>query len=151
MKTNLSKRMSVVTGLVIFFGVFNILYTLAEAKSWIDHGRWDEEWYLWKVLILSGCILFGIAINVLAMVFMLHSVKLIKRGEFFSKFNAYTLWWSAPICFLYNLSIANLPIINGFPRIILKADTFLFPLLLIGVAMIYSAGVRLSEENSLTV
>ena len=46
MKTNLSKRMSVVTGLVIFFGVFNILYTLAEAKSWIDYGRWDEEWYV---------------------------------------------------------------------------------------------------------
>ena len=50
MRTNLSKRMSVVTGFVIFFGVLNILLLLAKAENavgiWSNPlGKWNEEWY----------------------------------------------------------------------------------------------------------
>ena len=40
MKTNLSKRMSVVTGFVIFFGVLNILLLLAKAENAV--GIWSN-------------------------------------------------------------------------------------------------------------
>ena len=156
MKTKLSKRMSVVTGLVIFFGVLNILLTLAKAENavgiWSDPlGKWDEEWYAWKVLILIGYVVFGLTINVLTMVFMVNSIKLIKCGEFFSKRNANIIWWSAPVYFLSGLCANNFPIIYGAPLFMVYPNTFFTPLLLIGVAIIYSAGVRLSEENRLTV
>ena len=156
METKLSKRMSVVTGLVIFFGVLNILLTLAKAENavgiWSDPlGKWDEEWYAWKVLILIGYVVFGLTINVLTMVFMVNSIKLIKCGEFFSKRNANIIWWSAPVYFLSGLCANNFPIIYGAPLFMVYPNTFFTPLLLIGVAIIYSAGVRLSEENRLTV
>ena len=156
METKLSKRMSVVTGLVIFFGVLNILLTLAKAENavgiWSDPlGRWNEEWYVWKVLILVGYVIFGLIVNILTMVFMLNSIKLIKCGEFFSKRNANIIWWSAPVYFLSGLCANNFPIIYGAPLFMVYPNTFFTPLLLIGVAIIYSAGVRLSEENRLTV
>ncbi|MBR5846725.1 MAG: hypothetical protein IKY72_02865 [Bacteroidaceae bacterium] len=156
MKTNLSKRLSVVTGFVIFFGVLNILLLLAKAENavgiWSNPlGKWDEEWYAWKVLILAGYVIFGLIVNILTMVFMLNSIKLIKCGEFFSKRNANFIWWSAPVYFLSGLCANNFPIIYGAPLFMVYPNTFFTPLLLIGVAIIYSAGVRLSEENRLTV
>lgn len=156
MKTNLSKRMSVVTGFVIFFGVLNILLLLAKAENavgiWSNPlGKWNEEWYAWKVLILAGYVIFGLIKNILTMVFMLNSIKLIKCGEFFSKRNANIIWWSAPVYFLSGLCANNFPIIYGAPLFMVYPNTFFTPLLLIGVAIIYSAGVRLSEENRLTV
>ena len=156
MKTNLSKRMSVVTGFVIFFGVLNILLLLAKAENavgiWSNPlGKWNEEWYAWKVLILIGYVVFGLIINVLTMVLMVNSIKLIKCGEFFSKRNANIIWWSAPVYFLSGLCANNFPVIYGAPLFMVYPNTFFTPLLLIGVAIIYSAGVRLSEENRLTV
>ena len=156
MKTNLSKRMSVVTGFVIFFGVLNILLLLAKAENavgiWSNPlGKWNEEWYAWKVLILAGYVIFGLIVNILTMVFMLNSIKLIKFGEFFSKRNANIIWWSAPVYFLSGLCANSFPIIYGAPLFMVYPNTFFTPLLLIGVAIIYSAGVRLSEENRLTV
>ena len=156
MKTNLSKRMSVVTGFVIFFGVLNILLLLAKAENavgiWSNPlGKWNEEWYAWKVLILAGYVIFGLIVNILTMVFMLNSIKLIKCGEFFSKRNANIIWWSASVYFLSGLCANNFPIIYGAPLFMVYPNTFFTPLLLIGVAIIYSAGVRLSEENRLTV
>ena len=85
------------------------------------------------------------------MVFMLNSLKLIKCGEFFSKRNANIIWWSAPVYFLSGLCANNFPIIYGAPLFMVYPNTFFTPLLLIGIAIIYSAGVRLSEENRLTV
>ena len=148
--------MSVVTGFVIFFGVLNILLLLAKAGYAVGigggpSGKWDEEWYAWKVLILIGYVVFGLTINILTMVFMVNSIKLIKCGEFFSKRNANIIWWSAPVYFLSGLCANNFPIIYGFQRFLIYPNTFFTPLLLIGVAIIYSAGVRLSEENRLTV
>ena len=143
--------MTVTTVLVILFGVLNILLVLVESQTYIKHGRWDEEWYVWKVLILGGSSLFGLIINVLPMLFMLSSIKTTKNGEFFSKRNARILWLAVPICFLYNLCRANLPVVLSFPRFVIYPNTFFVPLLLIGFAMIYSTGVRLSEENRLTV
>ncbi len=156
MKTNLLKRLSVVTGFVIFFGVLNILLLLAKAENavgiWSNPlGKWDEEWYAWKVLILAGYVIFGLIVNILTMVFMLNSIKLIKCGEFFSKRNANIIWWSASVYFLSGLCANNFPIIYGAPLFMVYPNTFFTPLLLIGVAIIYSAGVRLSEENRLTV
>ena len=156
METKLSKRMSVVTGLVIFFGVLKILLLLAKAENavgiWSNPlGKWDEEWYAWKVLILAGYVIFGLIVNILTMVFMLNSIKLIKCGEFFSKRNANIIWWSAPVYFLSGLCANNFPIIYGVGYFMIYPNTFFTPLLLICVAIIYSAGVRLSEENRLTV
>ena len=156
METKLSKRMSVIAGLVIFFGVLNVLLLLAKAENavgiWSNPlGKWDGEWYTWKVLILAGYVIFGLIVNILTMVFMLNSIKLIKCGEFFSKRNANIIWWSAPVYFLSGLCANNFPIIYGAPLFMVYPNTFFTPLLLIGVAIIYSAGVRLSEENRLTV
>ena len=156
MKTNLSKRMSVITGFVIFFGVLNILLLLVKAENavgiWSNPlGKWDEEWYAWKVVVLIGYVIFGLIANILTMVFMVNSIKSIKCGEFFSKCNANIIWCSAPIYFLSSLCANNFAIIYGVSYFMIYPSTFFTPLLLIGIAIIYSAGVRLSEENRLTV
>ena len=162
METNLSKRMSVVTGFVIFFGVVNIALLLVHAEVavggiWTEPemalAKWNESILGYQVLLLSGRTLFGIVTNVLAMLFMLHSIKLMKCGEFFSKRNATIIWCAAPVYFLYSLCSDNMPIVYGLRlrNIVINPDSLFIPLLLIGIAMIYSTGVRLSEENRLTV
>ena len=160
MKTNLSKRMSVVTGFVIFFGVVNVGLLLVQAEAavggiWTEPevalAKWNESILGYQILLLSGRTLLGIVTNVLAMLFMLHSIKLMKCGEFFSKRNANIIWWSAPIYFLYSFCSDNMPIVYGLRNIVINSDSLFIPLLLIGIAMIYSTGVRLSEENRLTV
>ena len=161
MKINLSKRMTVVTGLVIFFGVVNILLLLVQGEKtvggiWTEHedafAKWDESILGFQIILFVGRMVFGIVINVFAMLFMLHSIKLMRCGEFFSKRNAIILWWAAPVYFLYSFCSDNMPLVYGadIPAV-LNPDSILVPLLLIGIAMIYSTGVRLSEENRLTV
>ena len=152
--------MSVVIGFVIFFGVVNIAGLLVHAEAavggiWTEPemalAKWDERILGFQILLLFGCTLLGIVTNVLAMLFMLHSIKLMKCGEFFSKRNANIIWWSAPIYFLYSLCSDNMPIVYGVRNAVINSDSLFIPLLLIGIAMIYSTGVRLSEENRLTV
>ena len=160
METNLSKRMSVIAGLVIFFGVLNILLLLFQAEAavggiWTEPevalAKWNESIFGFQVLLLSSRTVFGTITNVLAMLFMLNSIKLMKCGEFFSKCNANIIWWSAPIYFLYSFCSDNMPIVYGVRNAVINSDSIFIPLLLIGIAMIYSTGVRLSEENRLTV
>lgn len=162
MRTNLSKRMSVVTGFVIFFGVVNIALLLFQAEAaiggiWTEPemalAKWNESILGYQILLLFGRTLLGIVTNVLAMLFMLQSIKLMKCGEFFSKRNANIIWWSAPIYLLYSFCSDNMPIVYGLGlrNIVINSDSLFIPLLLIGIAMIYSTGVRLSEENRLTV
>ena len=161
METKLSKRMSVVTGLVILFGVVNVALLLLQAEVavggiWTEPeaalAKWNESILGYQVLLLSGRTLFGIVTNVLAMLFMLHSIKLMKCGEFFSKRNATIIWCAAPVYFLYSLCSDNMPIVYGVVRnAVINSDSLFIPLLLIGIATIYSTGVRLSEENRLTV
>ena len=161
METNFSKRMSVVTVLAIFFGVLNVALLLFQAEAaiggiWTEPemklAKWDESILGYQVLLLSGRTIFGIITNVLAMVFMFNSIKLIKCGEFFSKCNANIIWSSAPIYFLYSFCSDNMPIVYGLHNaVVINSDSLFIPLLLIGIAIIYSAGVRLSEENRLTV
>ena len=160
METKLSKRMSVFTGLVIFFGVVNVGLLLVQAEAavggiWTEPevalAKWNENILGYQVLLLSGRTLFGVITNVLAMLFMLHSIKLMKCGEFFSKRNATIIWCAAPVYFLYSLCSDNMPIVYGVRNAVINSDSIFIPLLLIGIAMIYSTGVRLSEENRWTV
>ena len=152
--------MSVVTGFVIFFGVVNIALLLFQAEAaiggiWTEPemalAKWDESILGYQILLLFGRTLLGIVTNVLAMLFMLHSIKLMRCGEFFSKRNANIIWWSAPIYLLYSFCSDNMPIVYGVRNAVINSDSLFIPLLLIGIAMIYSTGVRLSEENRLTV
>ena len=152
--------MSVVTGFVIFFGVVNIAWLLVHAEAavggiWTEPemalAKWDESILGYQILLLFGRTLLGIVTNVLAMLFMLHSIKLMRCGEFFSKRNANIIWWSAPIYFLYSFCSDNMSIVYGVRNAVINSDSLFIPLLLIGIAMIYSTGVRLSEENRLTV
>lgn len=160
MKTNLSKRMTVITVLVILFGVMNVALLLVQAEAtvggiWTEPevalAKWNESILGYQILLLSGRTLFGIIMNVSAMIFMLHSIKLMKCGEFFSRCNATIIWCAAPVYFLYSFCTDNMPIVYGVRNAVINSDSIFIPLLLIGVAMIYSTGVRLSEENRLTV
>ena len=160
METKLSKRMSVITVFVILFGVVNVALLLFQAEAaiggiWTEAemklARWNDDIIAYQVLLLSGRTVFGIITNVLAVLFMLNSIKLIKCGEFFSKCNANIIWSSAPIYFIYSFCSDNMPIVYGVRNAVINSDSLFIPLLLIGIAMIYSTGVRLSEENRLTV
>ena len=160
MKTKLSKRMSVITVFVILFGVVNVALLLFQAEAaiggiWTEAemklARWNDDILAYQVLLLSGRTVFGIITNVLAVLFMLNSIKLIKCGEFFSKCNANIIWSSAPIYFIYSFCSDNMPIVYGVRNAVINSDSLFIPLLLIGIATIYSTGVHLSEENRLTV
>ena len=160
METKLSKRMSVITVFVILFGVVNVALLLFQAEAavggiWTEPemklAKWDESILGYQVLLLCGRTLLGIITNVLIMMFMLNSIKLMKCGEFFSKRNANIIWWSAPIYFLYDFCSDNMLIVYGIRNAVINSDSIFISLLLIGIAMIYSTGIRLSEENRLTV
>lgn len=154
MNVNVSRLMTVITVLVVFFGVFNMVIMLLQAEAatgiWsVDKlAQWDESILWLQIALLAGRVIFGLVLNVLAMMFMLHSIKLMRCGEFFSKYNVVILWCSVPAYFIFSFCTGNM---DGIRFISVNSDTFFVSLLLIGVALIYSTGVRLSEENSLTV
>lgn len=157
MKTNIQRLMKVITLLVIFFGVLNIVIMLVQAESavgiWSEErlAEWDESILWLQIGLLIGRTLFGIVLNILSMVFMLHSIKLMRCGEFFSKRNVVVLWCSVPAYIIFSFCSGNMNVVYGERLISINSDTFFVSLLLIGVALIYSTGVRLSEENRLTV
>lgn len=157
MKMQSSKLMKWVTVLVIFFGIFNMLIMLFQAEAalgiWSGEAlaKWDETILWLQMSILAGRTIFGLALNVLAMLFMLNSIRFIRRSEFFSKCNEFVLWWSVPVYFIFSFCSGNMDIVYGVRYLNVNSDTFFVSLLLVGIALIYSAGVRLSEENRLTV
>lgn len=157
MKTNVQKLMRVIALLVILFGVFNMVIMLLQAEAaigvWSEErlAKWDESILWFQIALLAGRVFFGLVLNVLAMMFMLHSIKLMRCGEFFSKRNVVVLWCSVPAYFIFSFCTGNMSIVYGIRFVNVNSDTFFVSLLLIGVALIYSTGVRLSEENRLTV
>lgn len=157
MKMQSSKLMKWVTVFVIFFGIFNMLIMLFQAEAalgiWSEEAlaKWDETILWLQMSILVGRTIFGLALNVLAMLFMLNSIRFIRRSEFFSKCNEFVLWWSVPVYFIFSFCSGNMDIVYGVRYLNVNSDTFFVSLLLVGIALIYSAGVRLSEENRLTV
>lgn len=157
MKMQSSKLMKWVTVFVIFFGIFNMLIMLFQAEAalgiWSEEAlaKWDETILWLQMSILAARTIFGLALNVLAMLFMLNSIRFIRRSEFFSKCNEFVLWWSVPVYFIFSFCSGNMHIVYGVRYLNVNSDTFFVSLLLVGIALIYSAGVRLSEENRLTV
>lgn len=157
MKMQSSKLMKWVTVFVIFFGIVNMLIMLFQAEAalgiWSGEAlaKWDKTILWLQMSILAGRTIFGLALNVLAMLFMLNSIRFIRRSEFFSKCNEFVLWWSVPVYFIFSFCSGNMDIVYGVRYLNVNSDTFFVSLLLVGIALIYSAGVRLSEENRLTV
>ena len=159
MENKLSKRMGLISAFVIFFGVLNMIALLLRTESAIgiwgiwetDSARWDGEHHALKIFILSAYALAGLALNVLAMMFMLRSVTLMKSGLFFSKANVVVLRWSVLAYFVYDLCADNYNILYGMSKFIVQSDTIFLTCVLLGFAMIYNAGLRLSEENKLTI
>lgn len=159
MKNKLSKRMGLISAFVIFFGVLNMIALLLRTESAIGiwgiwetaSASWDGEHHALKIVILSAYALAGLALNVLAMMFMLRSVKLMKSGLFFSKANVVVLRWSVFAYFVYDLCADNYNILYGMTRFLVQSDTIFLTCILLGFAMIYNAGLHLSEENKLTI
>ena len=90
MENKWTKRMGLISAFVIFFGVLNMIALLLRTESAIGiwgiwetaSASWDGEHQALKIVILSAYALAGLALNVLAMMFMLHSVKLMKSLVF---------------------------------------------------------------------
>ena len=159
MKTNLSKRMRLVTSLTIFFGVLNMFAVIVQATRvvglWSEPplAKWNDDILGLQVAIFAGTLAYGIVMNLLIMLFMHNSIKLIRNGEFFSKRNAKILWWTAPTYLIGSFCDYNAYIIcqSNADSILIYPNSFLIPTFLIGISIVYSIGVILSEENRLTV
>lgn len=161
MKQDLSKRMTVLTVIVILFGVLSIVATLivtgntvglfsigCVAEPTID---WDGEFIVCKILMLLGLVVSGLTTNILLIAFMWNTVKLIKSGEFFSRSNTKILWWLVPFSFLNDFLVNNADMLFKDTSLTLSLGSIFIPLLIAVAALIYSTGVLLTEENRLTV
>ena len=161
MKQDLSKRMTVLTVIVILFGVLGIVLTLIATGNTIGlfsvgSGTvptidWDGEFLVWKILMLLGLVVSGLAKNILLMAFMWNTVRLIKSGEIFSRSNTKILWWLVPFSFLNDFLGNNADMLFKDTSLTISLWSILTPLLIAVVALIYSTGVLLAEENRLTV
>ena len=161
MKQDLSKRMTVLTVIVILLGVLGIVLTLIATGNTIGlfsvgSGTvptidWDGEFLVWKILMLLGLVVSGLATNILLMAFMWNTVRLIKSGEIFSRSNTKILWWLVPFSFLNDFLVNNADMLFKDTSLTLSLGSIFIPLLIAVVALIYSTGVLLTEENRLTV
>lgn len=161
MKQDLSKRMTVLTVIVILFGVLSIVATLIATGNTIGLFSvgcgtvptidWDGEFLVWKILMLLGLVVSGLATNILLIAFMWNTVKLIKSGEFFSHLNTKILWWLVPFSFLNDFLGNNADMLFKDTSLTISLGSIFTPLLIAVVALIYSTGVLLTEENRLTV
>lgn len=161
MKQDLSKRMTVLTVIVILFGVLSIVATLIATGNTIGLFSvgcgtvptidWDGEFLVCKILMLLGLVVSGLATNILLIAFMWNTVKLIKSGEFFSHLNTKILWWLVPFSFLNDFLGNNADMLFKDTSLTISLGSIFIPLLIAVVALIYSTGVLLTEENRLTV
>lgn len=161
MKQDLSKRMTVLTVIVILFGALSIVSNLIATGNSvglfsIGSGTvptidWDGEFLAMKLLMLVGLFVFGLAANILLIAFMWNTVRLIKSGEFFSHSNTKILWWLVPLSFFNDFLGENSDMLFNDTSFTLSTGSIFVPLLIAVVALIYSTGVLLSEENRLTV
>ncbi|MBR4302055.1 MAG: hypothetical protein IKT80_00635 [Bacteroidaceae bacterium] len=161
MKQDLSKRMTVLTVIVILFGVLSIVATLIATGNTIGLFSvgcgtvptidWDGEFLVWKILMLLVLVVSGLTTNILLIAFMWNTVRLIKSGEFFSRSNTKILWWLVPFSFLNDFLGNNADMLFKDTSFTLSLGSIFPPLLIAVVALIYSTGVLLSEENRLTV
>ena len=161
MKQDLSKRMTVLTVIVILFGVLSIVATLIATGNTVGLFSigcgtvptidWDGEFLVWKILMLLGLVVSGLTTNILLIAFMWNTVKLIKSGEFFSHLNTKILWWLVPFSFLNDFLGNNADMLFKDTSLTISLWSILTPLLIAVVALIYSTGVLLAEENRLTV
>ena len=161
MKQDLSKRMTVLTVIVILFGVLSIVATLIATGNTVGLFSigcgtiptidWDGEFTVFKILMLLGLVVSGLATNILLIAFMWNTVKLIKSGEFFSHLNTKILWWLVPFSFLNDFLGNNADMLFQDTSLTISLGSIFMPLLIAVVALIYSTGVLLTEENRLTV
>lgn len=161
MKQDLSKRMTVLTVIVILFGVLSIVATLIATGNTVGLFSigcgtvptidWDGEFLVWKILMLLGLVVSGLTTNILLIAFMWNTVRLIKSGEFFSHLNTKILWWLVPFSFLNDFLVNNADMLFKDTSLTLSLGSIFIPLLIAVVALIYSTGVLLTEENRLTV
>ena len=161
MKQDLSKRMTVLTVIVILFGVLGIVLTLIATGNTIGLFSvgcgtvptidWDGEFLVWKILMLLVLVVSGLTTNILLIAFMWNTVRLIKSGEIFSRSNTKILWWLVPFSFLNDFLGNNADMLFKDTSLTISLWSILTPLLIAVVALIYSTGVLLSEENRLTV
>lgn len=161
MKQDLSKRMTVLTVIVILFGVLSIVATLIATGNTVGLFSvgcgtvptidWDGEFLVWKILMLLGLVVSGLATNILLMAFMWNTVRLIKSGEIFSHLNTKILWWLVPFSFLNDFLGNNADMLFKDTSLTISLGSIFTPLLIAVVALIYSTGVLLAEENRLTV
>lgn len=161
MKQDLSKRMTVLTVIVILFGVLSIVATLIATGNTVGLFSigcgtvptidWDGEFLVWKILMLLGLVVSGLTTNILLIAFMWNTVKLIKSGEFFSHLNTKILWWLVPFSFLNDFLGNNADMLFKDTSLTISLGSIFTPLLIAVVALIYSTGVLLTEENRLTV
>jgi hypothetical protein len=161
MKQDLSKRMTVLTVIVILFGVLSIVATLIATGNTVGLFSigcgtvptidWDGVFIVCKILMLLGLVVSGLTTNILLIAFMWNTVKLIKSGEFFSRSNTKILWWLVPFSFLNDFLVNNADMLFKDTSLTLSLGSIFIPLLIAVVALIYSTGVLLTEENRLTV
>lgn len=161
MKQDLSKRMTVLTVIVILFGVLSIVATLIATGNTVGLFSigcgtvptidWDGEFIVCKILMLLGLVVSGLTTNILLIAFMWNTVRLIKSGEFFSHLNTKILWWLVPFSFLNDFLVNNADMLFKDTSLTLSLGSIFIPLLIAVVALIYSTGVLLTEENRLTV
>ena len=161
MKQDLSKRMTVLTVIVILFGVLSIVATLIATGNTVGLFSigcgtiptidWDGEFTVFKILMLLGLVVSGLATNILLIAFMWNTVRLIKSGEFFSHLNTKILWWLVPFSFLNDFLGNNADMLFQDTSLTISLGSIFIPLLIAVVALIYSTGVLLTEENRLTV
>ena len=153
--------MTVLTVIVILFGVLSIVATLIATGNTIGLFSvgcgtvptidWDGEFLVCKILMLLGLVVSGLATNILLIAFMWNTVKLIKSGEFFSHLNTKILWWLVPFSFLNDFLGNNADMLFKDTSLTISLGSIFIPLLIAVVALIYSTGVLLTEENRLTV
>lgn len=161
MKQDLSKRMTVLTVIVILFGVLSIVATLIATGNTVGLFSvgcgtvptidWDGESLVWKILMLVGLVVSGLTTNILLIAFMWNTVRLIKSGEFFSHLNTKILWWLVPFSFFNDFLGNNADMLFKDTSLTISFGSIFIPLLIAVVALIYSTGVLLTEENRLTV
>ena len=153
--------MTVLTVIVILFGVLSIVATLIATGNTVGLFSigcgtvptidWDGEFIVCKILMLLGLVVSGLTTNILLIAFMWNTVRLIKSGEFFSHLNTKILWRLVPFSFLNDFLVNNADMLFKDTSLTLSLGSIFIPLLIAVVALIYSTGVLLTEENRLTV
>lgn len=160
MKKNSTKKLYTVLGIILFISTVNALHATCQGIGglispesfgieWLEMDKWMQ------ITVLVGRMVGGLVFSALLYAFTINTIKGYKAGVLFPRKNFGILIACSVALFVYMFCYDNLALVgianDAVRQIVLDLNTVVCSMTFVVFALMYKIGIKVSEENSLTI